>query len=170
MRIAILAALFLASAPVSHAAVTSAQDGGFHVEAEATVAASPSAVWRMLLRPSRWWSPDHTYSGAAANLHLEPRPGGCFCERLATGGVEHLRVGYMEQPKELRLLGGLGPLQGMADGALTFKIEPAEAGAVLRLSYRVWGNAPGGFGGIAPAVDGVLVEQLGRLKAAAEAQ
>jgi uncharacterized protein YndB with AHSA1/START domain len=99
--------LTLLAAPVpAQAEVVSATPQGFEVKTQATVAASPQAVWAMLGRIERWWSPDHSYSGKAANLSLEPVVGGCFCEALEGGGrVEHLRVVYAAPGKMLRLQG-----------------------------------------------------------------
>ncbi|MEX0600366.1 MAG: hypothetical protein WD205_06975, partial [Rhodothermales bacterium] len=58
-----------------------AQDG-FSIRHEAVVEAAPAAVYEMLVdNVGRWWSPSHTYSGDAANLSIDARPGGCFCER-----------------------------------------------------------------------------------------
>jgi len=162
-------AAMAACATPSAAAVISAENAGFVVETQVEITARPDTVWRTLGKPSRWWNSDHTYSSDAGNLRLEMRAGGCFCERWAAGQVEHLRVVYAEPGKSLRLTGGLGPLQGMADGAMTFALEPAGAGTKLTLRYQVWGYQPGGFAAIAPAVDGVLSEQLARLKAASEA-
>ncbi len=53
--------------------------------------------------------------GSAANLSLEARAGGCWCERLADGGsVEHLRVLLVSPGRMLRMRGALGPFQGLA--------------------------------------------------------
>ena len=58
-----------------------------------------------------WWSKDHTYSGDAAPFSLQLRPGGCFCERLDDGGgIEHLRVAYVQPGERVVLTGALGPL------------------------------------------------------------
>ena len=38
-------------------------------------------------------------------------PGGCFCERLPNGGgIEHMRVAFVDPGKRLVLTGSLGPL------------------------------------------------------------
>ena len=50
-------------------------------------------------------------AAVAANLSLDAAPGGCFCERLPNGGgVEHMRVTYVEPGKRIVLTGSLGPL------------------------------------------------------------
>ena len=46
---------------------------------------------------------------------------------------------------------------------MTWNIEPAESGSRIRFTYQVFGHPEGGLAGIAPAVDGVIGEQLQRL-------
>src|SRR5690349_14228561 len=115
----------------------------------------------------RWWNPAHTYSGDAANLALSAKPGGCLCETLPGGGfVKHMDVVYAAPGKALRLVGGLGPLQGMgAAGAMTFDFKAEGAITRVTVTYIVSGFAPGaGLAAIAPPVEGVLAEQLTRFK------
>jgi uncharacterized protein YndB with AHSA1/START domain len=152
------------------AEVTGASDTGFEVRRQSRVAASPEAVWATLIAPASWWSSAHSWSGSAANMPLDPRPGGCFCERLPDGGgVEHLRVVYAAPGKSLRMTGALGPLQGDAlAGVMTIGLKVDGAGTSVTLTYAVAGRRTGGFAALAPAVDAVLAEQVTRLKAAAE--
>jgi uncharacterized protein YndB with AHSA1/START domain len=169
MRFVLAAAAFAAFpgllAGPAQAEVVSATPQGFEVRAQATVATSPQAVWAMLGRIERWWSPDHSYSGKAANLSLKPEVGGCFCEALDGGGrVEHLRVVYAAPGKTLRLQGGLGPLQGEgAAGSLTWTLKAVPAGTEISQTYVVGGYIRMGAEKLAPLVDGVMKEQLGRL-------
>ncbi len=167
---ALVLAMVLAAAAPAGAAVVDAQPGGINVASTITVAAPPDKVYAALLQWGRWWSSAHTYSGAAANLSLDARAGGCLCEALPGGGsVMHMTVVYLDPGRILRLRGPLGPLQGMgADGALTWTVKPAPAGSELAVSYVAGGYFPGGGVAIAPAVDRVLGEQLVRLKAFAE--
>ena len=166
MKHLIAAAAFAIAAPVS-AAVVQATPAGFEVSATVTVAASPAAAYAALGQPGRWWSSAHTYSGKAANLALDPKAGGCFCEALANGGsVEHARVVFASPGKALRLRGGLGPIQQEgADGALTWTLKPSGTGTEIGMTYVVGGFIRSGAQALAPAVDGVMVEQLTRLKA-----
>jgi len=144
--------------------VVDAAAGGFTVSSSAEVAVAPEAAFRQLLDIGAWWSPDHTWSGDATNLSIDPRPGGCFCERLPGGGVQHLEVVFVQPPTTLRLRGGLGPLQAMAvQGSMTWAIAPLESGARVTLTYTVVGYSPNGLEGLAPVVDRVLTEQLGSL-------
>jgi uncharacterized protein YndB with AHSA1/START domain len=144
---------------------------GFAVKHEVRIAAPSAKVYDALVgQVGKWWSPAHTYSGDANNLSIDPRPGGCFCERLANGGgVEHLRVVYVAPGDQLRMSGALGPLQasGLA-GSLTWKLTNAGNGSTIELSYVVGGYMSGGFEQMAPAVSGVLLEQLTRLKSFVE--
>jgi uncharacterized protein YndB with AHSA1/START domain len=112
-----------------------------------------------------WWNPQHTYSGDSKNLSIDPRPGGCFCERLPSGGVEYMRVVYIRPNEMVRLTGGLGPLQASGvSGSMTWRLSAAEIGTKLELIYSVGGFVVGGFDSIAPAVERVLGEQADRLK------
>ena len=78
------------------------------------IAAPPEEVFRALTEDvGQWWDSNHTYSGSSANLSLDPRPGGCFCEQIEGGGVQHMEVSQVWPGKTLVLLGGLGPLQPM---------------------------------------------------------
>lgn len=81
------------------------------------------------------------------------------------GGVRHQTVVYVDPGRVLRLRGPLGPLQGLAvDGALTFALKPAGDGVDLQETYAVAGYAKDGLAAWPAPVDGVLAEQLGRLK------
>jgi uncharacterized protein YndB with AHSA1/START domain len=143
---------------------------GFRVATRVSVRATPAVVYGALVDVGRWWNADHTFSGDATNLSLDPRPGGCFCERLPKGGgVEHMRVVYAAPGETLRMNGGLGPLQGLGvTGSLTIALMPDGGGTSVSLAYAVGGFSEGGFLQLAPAVDGVLVEQMNRLKSYVE--
>ena len=166
MSYRILAALAVAFAVPAQAKVTSSEPHGFEVVETVRLAATPAQVYAALAQVGRWWSGAHTYSGDAANMRLEPRPGGCFCERMKDdGAIEHMRVVYAQPHQTLRLQGGLGPLQEEgAVGSLTWSIKPAEGGAEITQRYVVGGYVRGGMEKLAPLVDQVLAEQLARLK------
>ncbi|HEV2748151.1 MAG TPA: SRPBCC family protein [Allosphingosinicella sp.] len=164
---ALLAAGLAALAAPASAEVKSAAPGGFEVESRAIVAANAAQTYAALGRIAEWWNGEHTYSGDAANLRLEARAGGCFCETIPKGGgsIEHMRVVYAQPGVTLRLQGGLGPLQqyGVA-GTLTWSLKPAANGTAITQTYVVGGYIPGGADKLAPMVDKVLAEQLGRLQ------
>lgn len=165
MKAAIATLVLVLAAPAS-AEVLDASDTGFTSRHSITVAAPPAKVWDALVRPARWWEGAHSYSGDAANLSIDPRPGGCWCEKTANGGVEHMRVVYVAAGDTLRLTGGLGPLQAMpVAGVLTITLKPSGTGTDLVATYAVAGP---GLAGLAAPVDGVLGVQWPRLKAAAE--
>ncbi len=147
------------------AEVTGVGAEGFEVREQIHVSAAPAAVYAALVAPARWWDPQHTYSGNAANLTLDAKAGGCWCERLADGGsVLHLIVVYAAPGKGLRLRGGLGPLQAMGiEGALGFSLKGVNEGTDLTVTYAVGGYAKEGFDNLSKAVDSVLGEQVARL-------
>jgi len=145
--------------------VVNAGATGFTVRETVQVSAPPAKAFESAVAIGRWWGSDHTYSGSAANMTIDPRPGGCWCEKLTGGGVKHMEVVFADPGKTIRLTGGLGPLQEMgASGAMTWEFKAGNGGTTMTWTYTVSGYAPGGFQQIAPAVDSVLTDQLGRLK------
>jgi hypothetical protein len=162
--IAVAAALALA--PAAEAEVKSATDAGFETETKVVVSATPAETYAALSRIGDWWNPEHSYSGKAANLRLEARAGGCFCEVTDGGGtIEHMRVVYAQPGQTLRLQGGLGPLQAeAASGTLTWSLKAVEGGTEVTQSYVVGGYVRGGATKLAAIVDKVLAEQITRLK------
>ena len=168
MRLLIAAALFaLLLAQPANAEVQSSSPGGFVIQAESEVAASPEDAWRAVTRLNRWWNGSHAYSGDARNLSFEPRAGGCWCERWDRQSVEHGRVVLVmehEGVRTLRIAGALGPLQELAvNGVLTFTVAPLASGAKIEMTYRVSGDTGVGLEGFASPVNQVLMEQFGRL-------
>lgn len=160
---------FILATVSSQAEVISAADHGFHVQTVVNIeGASPDEVYDAMTRKvSQWWDASHSYSLEASNFYMEDRANGCFCERLPNGGsVMHMQVAFADPGKTLRLLGGLGPLQGMGvNGAMTFSLKETETGTELSMTYIVSGYAKDGLAGIAAPVDQVLAGQVGRLKA-----
>jgi uncharacterized protein YndB with AHSA1/START domain len=163
---AFVGASLLGLVDLAAAEVISATDSGFEVLETVSVAAAPKDVYPHLTDIAAWWNKAHTYSGDAGNLSLDARPGGCFCERLkGGGGVQHMMVAYVAPNETLRLVGALGPLQALgAAGSMTFSLTPAGTGTNIAVRYRVGGYASDGMKKWAAPVDGVLGEQVGRLK------
>jgi uncharacterized protein YndB with AHSA1/START domain len=148
------------------AEVLSVGANGFEVRETAHVAAPSDKVFAALLQPARWWSSEHTFSGNAANLVLDARAGGCWCETLPDGGsVEHLHVVYVAPGKALRLRGALGPFQALGvEGSMTWTVKASANGTDISVSYSVGGYAKDGFDGASKAADHVLTEQIERLR------
>jgi hypothetical protein len=168
-----IAALAGVAAWPAAAEVTASSEAGFVAHNEVEVPVGAAEAWAMLFKPSRWWNPEHSYSGNSANMTLAPAAGGCFCEVIPganhgpAGGIEHMRVLYVD-PKghTLRLAGALGPLQSEAvTGVLTITVEPAGPGARITWDYVVGGYVRRPMAEIAPLVDFVIGEQLTRLAA-----
>lgn len=161
-----VAALLLAAAMPAAAEVTIGEHG-FATDNSVTVAAPPQEVWAALVEPARYWNPDHSWFGDAANFSLDPVAGGCFCEASGDRSVEHMRVVMAGPGEMLRLTGALGPLQGEGLAAtMTWQLEAVDGGTQVSQRYVVGGHMAG-FDAetIAPAVDGVVREQLERLAA-----
>jgi uncharacterized protein YndB with AHSA1/START domain len=162
----VLMTLLLSQALPLAAEVLESGENSFTVSHSLETAAEAFVVYRtMTAHIDQWWNPAHSWSGEAANLYMKVERGGCFCERLPNGGfAEHLRIIYVVPGEELRFDGTLGPLQTMSvQGRMTWTIEKAEAGSRMTFTYRVFGHPPGGLTTLAPAVDGVIGEQLQRL-------
>jgi uncharacterized protein YndB with AHSA1/START domain len=160
----------LIAAGLASAEVVVASDPGFTLKTSAIVAATPDKVYASLIDVAKWWDPAHTYSGSSQNMSINPTGGGCFCEKLPDGGVQHMTVVFASKGKMLRMTGGLGPLQASAVvGVLTFEMAKVDTGTRLTMTYTAAGVlASGSLGDMAPLVDGVLGVQFGRLKAFAE--
>lgn len=152
------------------AEVQAASSGGFSLRIETESKASPAVAYEAFTEIQRWWNPAHTYSGNSENLSLDISPGGAFLERLANGGfVKHLEVVYAMPGKEIRLLGGLGPLQPMGlHGALSIQFEAAGEGSKIIMIYNVAGFSQAGLEGLAPIVDRVQADQMQRHAAFAD--
>jgi uncharacterized protein YndB with AHSA1/START domain len=160
----------LACSALAHAEVRETRDNSFVIESTATTTASPARAYAALGKVAGWWNPQHTWSGAAKNLSLQLRAGGCFCEKLASGGsVEHGHVVFAAPGKMLRINGALGPFQEMAvTGILTFTLTPENTGTRIVLKYSVSGAITMDTKKLAPGVDQVMSEQLARLKTYAD--
>jgi hypothetical protein len=160
-----LSALTVVATP-ARAAVVGQSPHGFEIRHEVIVPLAPAQAWSRIIAIGDWWSDDHTFSGKAANMSIEPKAGGCFCETLPNaGGVEHLRVNYIVPGQRLVMGGPLGPLkfEGVA-GIMDIRIGPAPQGRTnVVMIYRAGGFARGNGQDMAPLVDRVLGEQVARL-------
>lgn len=148
------------------AAVVASSPNGFEVRHSVTLVAAPDTAWATFVDVGRWWSPEHSWSGDAANMTLDPRLGGCWCERWKGGaGAEHLRVTYVEPGRKMLLAGALGPLADRGvSGVMSVEFERIAGGSKMSLSYRVAGFPEGNGAAIAPLVDQVLGDQVKRFR------
>lgn len=160
-------ALAVAASSSARADVLDSSESGFTLENAASVPVPPAAAWKALVDDvDRWWPRDHTWWGEASRLSIEPRAGGCFCEVEDEREAAHMRVAFVDPAATLRLLGGLGPLQGMGlHGVMEWRLEPLNEGTRITLRYRAGGYAPDDLTELAPVVDSVQAQQLGALAA-----
>lgn len=177
LKLGLAAVAMCASGPAAMAEVTRSSDSSFVISHSVQTKADRAAVWAALVAPNTWWSGSHTYSGDATNLYLDAQASGCFCEKLPKpadapagqrmGSVEHMHVVFADpQRGTLRMVGGLGPLQGEAvHGVLTITLRPREGGTRIEWQYVVGGAFSVKPEELAPIVDKVLGEQLERLAA-----
>ncbi len=165
MRVVPLIVLATMAAPAG-AAVVSAGEHGFEVQHSVNLVVPQAEAFAAFGQVSKWWSSEHTYSGDAKRMSLQMRPGGCFCEPLdGGGGVEHMRVAYLQPGERVVLAGSLGPLLYEAtSGVMDVKVERIAGGSRLTMNYRAAGFAKGGAAAMAPLVDQVLGEQMKRFR------
>ena len=165
MRVLVLSAAMVCATPAS-AEVVSAGPHGFEISHSINLVVPQAQAFAAFGQIRDWWSNDHTYSGDASRLSLQLRPGGCFCERLDNGGgIEHLRVTYVQPGERIVLSGSLGPLLYEAtNGVMDVKVERIAGGSRITMDYKAAGFAKGGAAELAPIVDKVLGEQMKRLR------
>jgi len=166
-RAALLTLIVVALAPAyAIAEIADSTAGGFTYKATLNLQAPPETVYQRLLAIGNWWGSDHTFSGDARNLSIDPKPMGCWCEKLPNGGgVRHMQVAMVMPGKMLVMNGGLGPLQSVAaSGSMSFKFSPDQGGTKLEITYSVVGYLPAGMNTWAAPVDDVLTQQFTRFK------
>ena len=165
MKWIIAIAAFCASG-AAHAEVMSANANGFHVRQEVQIVVPPANAFAAFGQMQNWWNGEHTYSGKSSNLSLSLTPGGCMCERIPEGGgIEHMRVTYVEPGKRAVLTGSLGPLLYLAtSGAMYLQFERIAGGTKITMDYKVAGFAEGGADKLAAGVDSVLADQMRRYR------
>jgi uncharacterized protein YndB with AHSA1/START domain len=163
-KVALLA--LIGAAARASGEIADVSDNGFTFRDTFTLSLPPTRAYAGLIDVGRWWGSDHTFSGDAANLSIDAKPQGCWCEKLPNGGgVRHMTVLTAIPGKLMRFEGGLGPLQALGvAGSMTWKFEPAQMGTIVEVRYVVGGYNPGGFKELAPAVDSVLHSQIARYK------
>lgn len=170
MRVVPLIALSIFTTPAG-AAVIAASDHGFEVQHSVNLVVPQAEAFAAFGQIGQWWSSEHSYSGDAKRMTLQMRPGGCFCEPLdGGGGIEHMRVTYLQPGERVVLTGSLGPLLYEATiGVLDVKVERIAGGSRVTMNYRAAGFANGGAEKMAPLIDQVLGEQMKRFRVYAAA-
>lgn len=176
IRAIVIAAGFALGAAPAAAEVVETTADRFVTRDTASVKAPPLATWLALTKPGEWWNSAHSWSGDAKNMTITPQGGGCFCERIPVGdsgnssamegSARHAEVLQAFPMKVLRMSGGFGPLQGEpVSGVLTITLKEVPGGTRILWEYNVGGPMRYKIAEIAPAVDGVMSEQLKRLQA-----
>ena len=165
MRAVPLIVLSLITPPAS-AAVLNAGDHGFEVQQTVNLVVAQPEAYNAFGQVGQWWNSEHTYSGDARRMSLQLRSGGCFCEPLDNGGgIEHMRVTFVQPGERVVLTGSLGPLLYEATtGVMDVKFERIAGGSRVIMNYRASGFAKGGAAAMAPLVDQVLGDQMKRYR------
>lgn len=166
-RIVLLSALLTLAPTLSQAAVVDRGASGFTIENSIVVPVAPEVAWKALVnKVDEWWPKDHSWWGAEGKFSIDARAGGCFCEIAGKRSAQHMTVGFVDPPRTLRLLGGLGPLQGMGlNGAMDWTLAPVEGGTKLTLRYVAGGYTSADLAKFSDIVDHVQGLQLGALGA-----
>ena len=167
LRLHRLAALALLALPVLlPAEIVDSAPGGFTVRGVMILQAPTSDAYQKFVRNvGDWWDSGHTFSRDAKNLSIDDKPGGCFCEKWANGGVQHLQVVYAAPGKVLAMRGGMGPLMSLAvTGGLEIQFAAAESGTKVTYTYSVGGYIPKGADSWAGPVDGMLAGTFARFQ------
>ena len=167
----LLALPILFFATPASAAVIGAGENGFEIEQTVNLVVPQSEAYNSFGRINQWWNGEHTYSGDAGRLSMPLRAGSCFCETLdGGGGIEHMRVTFVQPGERVLLTGSLGPLLYQATtGVMDVKFERIAGGTRVIMNYRVAGFAKGGAATVAPLVDQVLADQMKRYRTYAAA-
>ena len=165
MRMFPLIVLSMLASPAA-AEVVSSGPNGFHIRHSVQMVVPTDKAYAGFSQVATWWNKDHTYSGDSTNLSLALSPGGCFCERLPNGGgIEHMRVSYIDPGKRIVMSGSLGPLLFEATaGVMDMQFERSAGGSKVTMDYKVSGFANDGAEKLAPIVDSVLGEQFKRYR------
>ena len=161
----ITALLMLIVPCIANADVIESDQQGFIIKIERTASADVKTSYQQFLNVGQWWNGDHTWFGDAENLSIEAKAGGCFCEKSGEKEVLHMTVSYIEPMKEVRLIGGLGPLQMLGvHGGMSWKFKALDSThTLITQQYHVIGYIKGGMEGFATIVDTVQTIQIDSL-------
>jgi uncharacterized protein YndB with AHSA1/START domain len=138
--------LLAASARIGWSEARESHQGGFIVEQELVLPASPDDVYDAVTGDiSGWW--DHSFSKAPKKLYIEAKPGGGFYEIFndAGDGVLHATVNYAERGKRLIFTGPLGSAGHAMEFVVTYELKPDPAGTRLHLTCSASGEVEEGW-------------------------
>jgi hypothetical protein len=165
MRAVPLIVLSMIASPAA-AEVLGAGEHGFEIQQSVNLVVPQQQAFAAFGQVGKWWNKEHTYSGDSSSMSLQLRPGGCWCETLENGGgIEHMRVTFIQPGERIVLTGSLGPLLYEATAAvMDVKVDRIAGGAKVTMNYKAAGFAKGGAAGMAPLVDAVLADQMKRFR------
>jgi hypothetical protein len=163
-RIVLFVLLFLGLAAPAYGEVEASGASGFSLILNATVNLAPKDAYKRFVEVKNWWSPEYAASGAAKNLKLDAKPGGCLCEKLADGGfMRHFQIARADPGSLLVLSNGMGPLNAIgAQGSMQIEFKPQGSGTAVTLRYMAFGYSVNGWGGYAPQADRIWQTQMQR--------
>lgn len=139
-------------------------ENGFNLKITGIAHVKPETAYEQFIKVSDWWVENHTWFGKGENLSIDARAGGCFCEIEGDKEVLHMLVTFVNPGEEIKMVGGLGPLQMMGiHGGMSWRFEPVDNGTLITQTYNVSGYASGGLLDLADIVDAVQTGQLNAL-------
>ncbi|MBD3668144.1 MAG: SRPBCC domain-containing protein [Kangiella sp.] len=164
MKIITLVISLLVTVP-AQAEVTEVSEQHFTISIETTLKAPSDQAYQQFLQIGDWWQDSHTWFGDASTMSIEPKAGGCFCERNGDKQALHMTIAHVNPGISVQMIGGLGPLQSLAvNGHMLWKFESTEDGnTTLTLTYRVTGFINQNTEDWSKAVNGVLQQQVDSL-------
>lgn len=158
--------ILLLTLVIAKAEVSEVSEQHFIVTINTSINAPSDQVYEQFVEIGEWWIDSHTWFGDASAMTIEPKAGGCFCERNGEQQALHMTISQINPNKSIHMTGGLGPLSSLAvNGYMTWTFEATEDNSTsLKLNYRVTGFVNQKTEDWAKAVDGVLMQQVSNLE------
>ena len=131
-NVAAAALAALASLGAARAEIKDAAPGGFTLENSIQVPTDVTTAWKALVEDvDQWWPADHTWWGAESQLSIEPRAGGCFCERRGQQQVLDAKVSLLTAQEDtltgaFRVLAVIGRLSASDLGLNVPSYDPEQ--------------------------------------------